>query len=100
MANPGRGRMPPGRRDVFGQAGASVEAVIRRAPEDFVVEEIPAYAPSGRGEHLYLTFTKQGITTPDAVRLLAQALEVDPRGTGFAGMKDRHAITTQTASFA
>lgn len=65
-----------------------------------MVEEIPAYTPSGKGEHLYVTFTKRGITTPDAVRLLAQALEVDPRGTGFAGMKDRHAVTTQTASFA
>lgn len=77
-----------------------MEAVVRRTPEDFVVEEIPAYAPSGRGEHLYVTFTKRGLTTPDAVRALAQALEVDPRGTGFAGMKDRHAVTTQTASFA
>jgi tRNA pseudouridine13 synthase len=77
-----------------------VEAVIRRTPEDFVVEEIPAYTPSGRGEHLYLTFTKRSITTPDAVRALAEALGVDPRGTGFAGMKDRHAVTTQTASFA
>jgi tRNA pseudouridine13 synthase len=112
-----------GRGVVFGQAGATVEgahdggdpqpaghagadpqppgtAVIRRAPEDFVVEEIPAYTPSGRGEHLYLTFTKRGLTTPDAVRALAQALDVDPRGAGFAGMKDRHAVTTQTASFA
>ena len=93
-------RVPSGRRGVFGQAGATLEAVIRRTPEDFVVEEIPAYAPSGRGEHLYLTFTKRGITTPDAVRFLARALDVDPRGTGFAGMKDRHAVTTQTASFA
>jgi tRNA pseudouridine13 synthase len=78
----------------------TVSAVIRRTPEAFVVEEIPAYTPSGRGEHVYITFTKRGLTTPDAVRLLARALDVDPRGTGFAGMKDRHAVTTQTASFA
>jgi tRNA pseudouridine13 synthase len=96
MANP----VASGRRGVFGQCAATVDATIRRSPEDFVVEEIPAYAPSGRGEHLYLTFTKRGLTTIDAVNALARALEVDPRGTGFAGMKDRHAVTTQTASFA
>jgi tRNA pseudouridine13 synthase len=100
MANEGPWPLPSGRGGVFGQAAATVEAVIRRTPEDFVVEEIPAYTPSGRGEHLYVTFTKRGITTPDAVRYLARALDVDPRGVGFAGMKDRHAVTTQTASFA
>ena len=77
-----------------------MDATIRRTPEDFVVEEIPAYTPSGRGEHLYLTFTKRGLTTLDAVNALARALDVEPRGAGFAGMKDRHAVTTQTASFA
>ena len=76
-----------------------MQATLRRTPEDFIVEEIPAYLPSGRGEHLFITFEKRGITTPDAVRALAQALGVDVRGTGFAGMKDRHAVTTQTASF-
>jgi len=74
-------------------------AVIRRAPEDFVVEELPAYPPSGRGEHLHLTFRKRGLTTPDALRLLARALDADPRAAGAAGMKDRHAVTTQAASF-
>jgi tRNA pseudouridine13 synthase len=74
-------------------------AVIRRSPEDFVVDEIPAYGASGKGEHLFITFEKRGLTTIDAVRALAQALDVDPRAAGHAGMKDRHAVTTQTASF-
>ena len=75
------------------------EAVIRRSPEDFVVEELPAYPASGKGEHLFITFRKRGLTTPDAVRALAHALGVDPRFAGWAGMKDRHAVTTQTVSF-
>lgn len=79
--------------------GPLATGVIRRTPEDFVVEEIPAYTPAGRGEHLYITFRKRGLTTPDALRLLARALDVDPRAAGAAGMKDRHAVTTQTASF-
>jgi tRNA pseudouridine13 synthase len=77
----------------------SAIATIKASPEDFVVEEIPAYAPKGSGEHLFVTFKKRGITTLDAVAAIARALGVDPRGAGFAGMKDRHAVTTQTASF-
>lgn len=75
------------------------EGWIRCAPEDFVVDELPAYEPSGRGEHLFVTFRKTGLTTPEAVRRLAEALGADPRGAGHAGMKDRHAVTTQTVSF-
>jgi tRNA pseudouridine13 synthase len=63
------------------------------------VEEIPAYAPSGQGDHAVLTFRKRGLTTLEAVRRLSQALGADPRGAGFAGMKDRHAVTVQAASF-
>lgn len=73
-------------------------ATIRRTPEDFLVDEIPAYAPSGQGEHVYVTFRKVGLTTPEAVKRLARALGADARDAGHAGMKDRHAITTQTVS--
>jgi tRNA pseudouridine13 synthase len=45
-------------------------------------------------------FEKTGLTTPEAVARIARALGVDPRGTGFAGLKDRHAVTVQWASFA
>lgn len=75
------------------------EAIFRSVPEDFVVEEIPAYAPSGSGEHLYVRFTKTRLTTDQAVRDLARHLGVDARSAGWAGMKDKYAVTTQTASF-
>ena len=88
------------RRPMSADPSELPEAVIRSTPEDFVVEELPAYAASGKGEHLFITFRKRGLTTPDAVRALGRALEVDPRGAGWAGMKDRHAVTTQTVSFA
>jgi tRNA pseudouridine13 synthase len=74
-------------------------ALFRCSPEDFLVEELPAYAPSGRGEHLFVTFRKTGLNTLDVVRQIAELLGVDTRGAGIAGMKDRHAVTTQTASF-
>jgi tRNA pseudouridine13 synthase len=71
---------------------------IKVAPEDFVVEELPAYAASGSGEHLFVRFTKRGLTTDDAVRALAQGAGVRARDVGVAGLKDKVAVTTQTVS--
>jgi len=72
---------------------------IRIEPGDFRVDEFPAYEPSGDGEHLLVRFEKTGLNTPDAVRRLAEAIDCDPRDASWAGLKDRHAITTQWASF-
>jgi|HubBroStandDraft_1064217.scaffolds.fasta_scaffold96918_2 tRNA pseudouridine13 synthase len=71
---------------------------LKARPEDFVVEEIPAYEPSGEGEHVFVRFTKRDVTTPDALRAIARALGCDPREAGAAGMKDKRAVTTQTIS--
>lgn len=78
---------------------APIRAVIRTTPEDFQVDELPAYTPSGQGEHLYLTFRKRGLDTMTAVQMLARRLGVQARDSGTAGLKDRHAVTTQQASF-
>jgi tRNA pseudouridine13 synthase len=67
----------------------------RFAPEDFVVEEIPAYAPAGTGGHAFLLVEKRGRTTESVARELARAAGVRPGDVGYAGRKDRHAITTQ-----
>lgn len=72
---------------------------VRDRPEDFRVDEIPAYAPEGTGDHLFVRFEKVGLDTKQAVDRIARVLGVDPREAGFAGMKDRHAITRQWASF-
>jgi tRNA pseudouridine13 synthase len=71
---------------------------IKESPADFVVEELPAYAPSGEGTHVFVRLTKTDRTTLDVVRDVARALGCDPREAGFAGMKDRRAVTTQTLS--
>jgi tRNA pseudouridine13 synthase len=76
-----------------------ISATIKRAPDDFVVEELPAYPASGEGEHVFITIRKTGLTTPAAAQAIAAALDLDQRGAGHAGLKDRHAITTQTLSF-
>src|SRR5215472_5349811 len=71
---------------------------FKERPEDFVVEELPAYEPSGEGAHVFVRFTKTGLTTLDAVRAVARALGCDPREAGFAGMKDKQAVASQTVS--
>lgn len=73
-------------------------ATIRAIPEDFVVEEIDGFDASGSGEHLLLTVRKRGMTTTHAARCIAAWAGLDDRAIGFAGMKDRHAVTTQRFS--
>ncbi len=80
--------------DLPGSGGA-----LRSTPEDFRVDEIPAYLPSGSGPHLYLQVEKRGRTTRDALRALARALNVPERDAGYAGLKDKDAVTTQWLSF-
>jgi tRNA pseudouridine13 synthase len=72
--------------------------LVRQSPEDFRVEEIPAYEPEDRGDHLFVEIEKREITTFDAVQALARAVGVSPRDLGYAGLKDRHAVTRQTVS--
>jgi tRNA pseudouridine13 synthase len=71
---------------------------FRPSPETFIVEEIGAYEPAGAGEHTFLWVEKRGLTTMDAARRLARLLDVDPRDVGYAGLKDRHAVTRQWMS--
>jgi tRNA pseudouridine13 synthase len=63
--------------------------------EAFRVVELPAYEPCGSGEHLYLEIEKRGLTTDGVARALAEACGVPTRSVGWAGRKDRHAVTRQ-----
>ena len=72
--------------------------VYKQRPEDFLVEEQPAYEPCGEGDHTYFQVQKRALTTLDAVGLVATALGVAPRAIGYAGLKDSQAITRQWMS--
>lgn len=72
--------------------------VIKQRPEDFLVDETAAYQPSGEGDHLYLYVEKRNLSTLEAARVLAGHFGVAPDAVGFAGMKDRVAITRQLFS--
>ncbi len=75
-----------------------LNGTIRSCPEDFQVEEIAGFAAEGQGEHLLLTMEKRGITSSAAARMIAQWASVPEMAIGYAGMKDRHALTRQRFS--
>ena len=67
-------------------------------PADFQVDEVPAYSASGHGDHFLVKIRKIGLTTQEGIQLLARASDCSPRDIGFAGRKDKCAITTQWLS--
>lgn len=79
--------------------GAPVlHACIRSTVEDFFVEELPGFEASGAGEHLLLSIEKRGMNTAFAAKTIAQWAGVDESAIGYAGLKDRHAVTRQRFS--
>lgn len=76
--------------------GAPLSAgVLRTSPEDFKVDEILGFEASGAGPHALLQVRKRGANTEWVARELARAAGCKPFEVGFAGLKDRHAVTTQ-----
>jgi tRNA pseudouridine13 synthase len=71
---------------------------IKSAPDDFEVEEIAAYEPSGAGDFLYLWIEKRGMGAEYFTRQIAHRLGITPGEVGTAGLKDRHAVTRQWVS--
>jgi tRNA pseudouridine13 synthase len=75
-----------------------IGGAIKQRPDDFEVEEIPAYAPSGCGDHLFLWIEKKSLGAEYFTRLVARQLGLAPGEIGVAGLKDRHAVTRQMIS--
>jgi tRNA pseudouridine13 synthase len=71
---------------------------LKERPEDFLVDEIPLYQPSGTGEHIYLFVEKRGLSTLHVVGILARHFGVRIGDIGYAGLKDKRAITRQVFS--
>lgn len=69
--------------------------VLKHLPEDFVVEELPTVTPAPSGPCLLVKVTKRGLTTEQVVETLAGKLTLSTKAIGYAGMKDKAAVTTQ-----
>jgi tRNA pseudouridine13 synthase len=69
--------------------------LIKQQLTDFVVEEIPAYEAAGVGTHCYLQVEKRGYSTMVVADILAKALGRRNIDIGYAGLKDKQAVTRQ-----
>ncbi|MGB2078293.1 MAG: tRNA pseudouridine(13) synthase TruD [Vibrio sp.] len=80
----------------FGQPTAT--AFLKAQPEDFCVAEDLGFEFSGQGEHLMVQIEKRGENTSFVANELAKFCGVTSKAMGWAGLKDRHAVTTQWLS--
>jgi len=74
---------------------SGARATLKVLNEDFIVTELPLQPPSGEGEHLWLDIEKNGANTAFVAQRLAEAAGVQDVDVGYAGLKDRYAITRQ-----
>ncbi len=77
---------------------SSIDFHFKQTPRDFVVEEIPLYEFSGEGEHLVLFVRKKSLSTLELVSAIAKYLNIKNKEIGYAGLKDKHAMTKQYIS--
>ncbi len=75
-----------------------IGGVVKDRPEDFLVDELPLYEPAGSGEHLYLRIEKIATSHSELISVIRRRFGVTEREIGFAGMKDKQAVTRQTVS--
>jgi len=68
---------------------------LKQFAEDFIVIETLSFPFTGEGEHGYLKIRKTGQNTQWVCQRLARHFSVKERDIGYAGLKDRHAVTTQ-----
>jgi len=82
----------------YSLAHASIDFRFKQSPRDFVVEEIPLYEFSGEGEHLILFIRKKSLSTSEMIGQIARYLGIKNKEIGYAGLKDKHAMTKQYIS--
>lgn len=75
--------------------GPALSGRIRATPEDFFVDELIGFSATGSGEHWLVHIEKRAANTAWAVKRVAAFAGLSERDIGYAGMKDRHAVTRQ-----
>jgi len=76
-------------------SGPIATGALRTSSEDFKVDEILGFEAGGEGPHALLHVRKSGANTEWVARELARTAGCKPFDVGFAGLKDRNAVTTQ-----
>ena len=79
----------------YAYGAPKARGIMRQQPEDFFVSEQLGFEPDGQGEHLFLRIRKRRLNTHQVAKKLAQWAEVENKAVGYAGLKDRNAVTEQ-----
>lgn len=79
----------------FAGSAPTATAIFKQTPADFQVDEEFGFAFDGKGEHVCLQLQKTGLTTTELAGQLARRFALSPVDVGYAGMKDRQAVTRQ-----
>ncbi len=82
----------------FASSHAPIAFHFHKCPRDFVVQEEPLYAFYGHGDHLVVQVRKKNKSTWEMLSLLSQVLGCNISMFGYAGLKDKHAMTLQYIS--
>lgn len=80
---------------VYANSPLGIELDIKTRNEDFIVDEVLPFELSGEGEHAWLHIRKNGCNTDWVAKQLAKLAGTRLRNVGYAGLKDRHGITSQ-----
>jgi len=78
---------------LHGQPSSS--AILKQTVEDFIVDEDLGFELTGEGEHLCVQIKKRNCNTHDVADALGRWAKVPGRQVSHAGLKDKHALTTQ-----
>lgn len=73
-------------------------AKFKQNSEDFIVREILSFEPAGEGTHAFLYIKKINTNTEWLIRQLARFVGTEAKNIGYAGLKDRNAVTCQWLS--
>ena len=74
---------------------SEIDVYFKQSKDDFIVTEVPLYQFSGEGEHIVIKIRKKDLTTWSALEIIASDFGCKSRDIGYAGLKDKNAMTIQ-----
>ncbi|MEA2051055.1 MAG: tRNA pseudouridine(13) synthase TruD [Campylobacterota bacterium] len=77
---------------------SEIDVYFKQSKDDFIVTEVPLYEFSGEGEHMILKIRKKDLSTWDALEIISSKIGCKNRDIGYAGLKDKNAMTIQYIS--
>ncbi|MCD6171950.1 MAG: tRNA pseudouridine(13) synthase TruD [Thermoplasmata archaeon] len=80
--------------------GEGIKGKIKEEAEDFIVEELPLYPKPAKGKFVVAMVKSKNWEMNRLIERIAKNLRISYKAVGYAGIKDKRAITTQIMSFA